>query len=100
MDTVTEAITKLPPLITYAEEEVMPDFVSSGYTVSVEDHVFVIQGVSAQQLLDSVNFDDEESVNWFHRTMRKSGMIDALRKAGANEGSTVRIGDMEFDFID
>ena len=100
MDAVTEAISKLPSLITYAEEEILPDYISEGFSVKVEDHVFVIEGTSAQQLVDSVNFDDEESVNWFHRTMRRSGMIDMLRKAGANEGSTVRIGDMEFDFID
>ena len=28
------------------------------------------------------------------------GVIDALRKAGAGEGSVVRIGDMEFDFVE
>ena len=51
-------------------------------------------------MLDSVNFDDEESLNWFHRTLRRAGIIDALRKAGAQEGSTVRIEDMEFDFVE
>ena len=100
LDVLTEEITKLPPPVMFTEEEMLPDFLTTGFQVYVEDHVFVVDGPSAQQLLDSVNFDDEESVNWFHRTMRKSGMIDALRKAGANEGSTVRIGDMEFDFID
>ena len=100
LDALTEEITKLPPPVMFTEEEMLPDFLTTGFQVYVEDHVFVVDGPSAQQLLDSVNFDDEESVNWFHRTMRKSGMIDALRKAGANEGSSVRIGDMEFDFID
>ena len=100
LDALTEEITKLPPPVMFTEEEMLPDFLTTGFQVYVEDHVFVVDGPSAQQLLDSVNFDDEESVNWFHRTMRKSGMIDALRKAWANEGSTVRIGDMEFDFID
>ncbi|MBO2518011.1 MAG: GTPase CgtA, partial [Clostridiales bacterium] len=100
LDALTEEITKLPPPVVFTEEEMLPDFLTTGFQVYVEDHVFVVDGPSARQLLDSVNFDDEESVNWFHRTMRKSGMIDALRKAGANEGSTVRIGDMEFDFID
>ena len=51
-------------------------------------------------LLDSVNFDDTESLNWFHRTLRRWGVIDALREAGAGEGSTVAIGEMEFDFIE
>ena len=27
-------------------------------------------------------------------------VVDALREAGAGEGATVRIGDMEFDFVE
>ena len=46
------------------------------------------------------NFNDEESLNWFHRTMRRAGIIDALRRMGANEGSTVRMENMEFDFVE
>ena len=59
-----------------------------------------MEGRGAEQLISSVNFDDEESVSWFHRIMRQSGIIDALRSAGAGEGSTVRMGGMEFDFIE
>ena len=44
-----------------------------------------------QHFIDSVNFEDEESLNWFHRT---------LRDKGAQEGSTIAIGDMEFDFVE
>ena len=53
-----------------------------------------------ERLIESVNFEDQESLNWFHKTLRRTGVIDALRDAGASEGSTVRICDMEFDFID
>ena len=52
------------------------------------------------RLIDSVNFDDQESLNWFHRTLRRLGVIDALRQAGAQEGSVVRIAEMEFDFVE
>ena len=43
---------------------------------------------------------NEESLNYFHRTLRRMGVIDALREAGAGEGSTVCIGEMEFDFVE
>ena len=52
------------------------------------------------RLIASVNFDNEESLNWFHRSLRRLGVIDALRAEGAKEGDSVVIGDMEFDFID
>jgi len=47
-----------------------------------------------------VNFDDEESMNWFHRQLRDRGIIDELRRKGAKEGAPVLLGDMEFDFVE
>ena len=86
--------------MTYAEMEL--DETASGreFTVSMDGAVFVVEGPAIEYILDSVNFSDEESMNWFHRTLRERGVIDALRGAGAGEGSTVRISDMEFDFIE
>ena len=34
------------------------------------------------------------------RTLRSRGVIDALRAAGAKEGDSVIIGEMEFDFVE
>ena len=62
--------------------------------------MFVVSGPGMDRLIESVNFDDQESLNWFHRTLRRIGVIDALREAGAGEGSSVRIADSEFDFIE
>ena len=52
------------------------------------------------RLIRSVNFENEDSLNYFHRMLRKWGVIDALREAGAHEGDAVVIGEMEFDFVD
>ena len=73
---------------------------NDAYEISVEQGTFVVSGPGMERLIDSVNFDDQESLNWFHRTLRRTGIIDALRDAGAKEGSTVRIAEMEFDFIE
>ena len=62
--------------------------------------MYVLSGLSLQHLVDSVNFGDEDSLNWFHRTLRRWGVIDMLREAGAGEGDTVRLGDMEFEFVE
>jgi GTP-binding protein len=51
-------------------------------------------------LIDAVNFEDYESLNWFHKTLKASGVIGRLRELGAQEGDSVRINDMEFDFIE
>ena len=69
-------------------------------SVDVENGVYVVSGRAMDYLIRSVNFGSEESMNYFHRTLRRWGVIDALREKGAQEGDTVVIGEMEFDFVE
>lgn len=101
LDKTGDMLEALPPIVHFEEEVSYDDSVKPGTFEVVRDGaVFEVVGSSMQRLIDSVNFDDEESMSWFHRTLRKWGVIDALRKAGAQEGDTVRIIDMEFDFVE
>ena len=101
LDAVSKKLETLPPLAPFAEEEVpLPTPDIGSFAVVQDGKVFEVAGPAMQRLIDSVNFEDDESLNWFHRTLRRWGVIDALRKAGAGEGSVVRIGDMEFDFVE
>lgn len=101
LDKTGDMLEALPPIVHFEEEVSYDDSVKPGTFEVVRDGaVFEVVGASMQRLIDSVNFDDEESMSWFHRTLRKWGVIDALRKAGAQEGDTVRIIDMEFDFVE
>ena len=70
------------------------------FTIEKDGGYYVVSGPTMEQLIDSVNFTDQESLNYFHRTLRSRGVIDALRAAGAKEGDSVVIGDMEFDFVE
>jgi len=101
LDETAKMLETLPPVLHYVEEagpEPEEDF--DEFNITVEDHVFVVTGRGMERLIDSVNFDDLESMNWFHRTLRRKGVIDRLRQAGASEGATVRIAEMEFDFVE
>ncbi len=101
MDCIADTLAGIPVPPPFAEEEVMPEILEgAGYEIQREGNTFIVTGPAVTQLIDSVNFDDEESLNWFHRTMRRAGIIDALRNAGAQEGSTVCMDEMEFDFVD
>ncbi len=101
LDALTELLVKLPPAEPVQEEPFLEEERIRGWEVSQEqDGSFVVSGHSMDSLLDAVNFDELESLRWFHRTLRASGVIDRLREMGAQEGDTVRIGEMEFDFID
>ena len=102
LDRGVQLLGELPPPRVFEADEaeeshVLPD---DGFTIRRENNTFYVEGAAMQRFVDSVNFDDEESLNWFHRTLRDRGIIQALRDKGAGEGSTVSIGDMEFDFIE
>jgi GTPase len=101
LDYTADRLEELPPVQHFTEEIDLDEDVKAGtFEVQKDGDVYEVIGTSMERLLDSVNFDDEESMNWFHRTLRRWGVIDALRNAGAKEGDTVRILDMEFDFVE
>ncbi len=101
LDETARMLEKLPPVLHYQEEEEPePDTAPESFEIVMDGPVFEVTGPGMERLIESVNFDDTESLNWFHRTLRRTGVIDALREKGAGEGSTVRIADMEFDFVE
>lgn len=101
LDETARMLDDLPPILHYQEEELEEDEGrEEDYQIVQEDGVFFVSGPWIERLIDSVNFEDQDSLNWFHRTLRRTGVIDALRQAGAEEGSTVSMNGMEFDFVE
>ena len=49
--------------------------------------------------LSMIDPDDYESLQYFERILRQTGIIDALINAGVHEGDTVSVYDVEFDFV-
>lgn len=66
----------------------------------LDDGSFIVEGGLVEELVRKVVLTDYESFNYFQRTLRLKGVISALKKAGAKEGDTVHIADMEFEFTD
>ena len=98
-----ELLQKLPPIVRYEPEApILPDADTvrdRSFTVSNHDGVYFVEGEWLLRILQSVNMDDYESLQYFQRVLQSSGIIDALVEAGVNEGDTVSIYDFEFDFI-
>ena len=104
LNRISELLSKLPPILRY-EPEPLPllkpeDGASHEVHVTETDGVFVVEGDWLPQFIQSVNFDDYESLQYFQRVLISSGVIDALRAAGVQEGDTVRMYDLEFDFME
>ncbi|MCL1792407.1 MAG: GTPase ObgE [Oscillospiraceae bacterium] len=104
IEKIVKIYPALPPLKIYESEtadmeyEEMRD--ARDIKINVEERVYSVEGGWLAGLVNSVNFDDRESVMYFQRVLNKSGIIEKLREAGASEGDTVDICGAEFDFVD
>ena len=104
MDYVAAALAKLPPVKRYEPEpKPVEDFTSKKkrtFHIRVCDGVYFVEDCEwLMDVMNTVDPDDYESLQYFERVLRSTGIIDALLKAGIREGDTVSVYDIEFDFI-
>jgi GTP-binding protein len=96
-------LSQLPPIRTYEAEEapVVQAEPSGDRTVRIENHdgVYFVEGEWLLRLLQTTNLEDTDSLQYFQRVLQSSGVIEALVQAGIQEGDTVSIYDLEFDFM-
>ena len=102
---VAAELQKLPPVKRYeAQPKPQEDYVkpkTRSFNVRVCDGVYIVE--NAPWLLDimnDINPEDYESLQYFERVLRASGIIDALKKSGISEGDTVSVYDVEFDYVE
>lgn len=57
-----------------------------------------MQGPRLEKLVAMTDFNNEAAVKRFQRIFRLQGHEDALKAAGAKNGDTVKIRDLEFTF--
>lgn len=104
LNAVMEQLSKLPPIKVYeAEPEILQpagSFGRSPVEITAQDGVYFVKADWLLKLLGTIDFDDMESLHYFEKVLEGSGVIDALRDAGIDEGDTVNIYDVEFDFVD
>ena len=71
------------------------------YTVeqSEEDPtVFIVEGPKIEKMLGYTNLDSEKGFAFFQKFLKDGGILDELEKAGIEEGNTVRMYGLEFDY--
>ena len=70
------------------------------YTITKEDDVFVVDGPAVQRIMRRVNLEDNESMYYFQKCLEELGVNERLKKAGVQEGDTVRVVDWELEWYD
>jgi len=86
-----------------AEEGVVFRFEANddmAFTIARDNEVYVIESEGIERLMRRTQFNSYEAVMRFGRILRGLGIDEALRKRGAKNGDTIRIGKFEFDFFE
>ena len=79
--------------IEYAGDRNLP------YTVEKnEDGAFVVEGPRIEKMLGYTNLDSEKGFQFFQKFLKENGILDDLEAAGIQEGDTVRMYGLAFDY--
>ena len=100
IERVYERLQSLPPILTYEAEQVEAEEIVGRETViRREGGKFVVEGQWIFNLMNQVNFDDYESLNYFQRVLQNGGVFEQLEAAGCQDGDTVSMYEFEFDYV-
>ena len=100
--TMHDELAKLPKGEPIAIEEY--DF-DKRDTISVnidvlEDGTYYVYGGLIDEILRGIVFENSESMAYFQKRLKNEGIIDMLKEKGATEGSSIKVGNFEFDFYE
>lgn len=70
------------------------------FQIHRDGRAFIVTSDDLEKLVKMTNFSQYDAVVRFQRILKQQGVDQALRKKGAIEGDIIRIGEMEFDFVE
>ena len=102
---VRELLDTLPAEDVIFEPEYFPDEVlieeNLPYTVTKsaeEENTYIVEGPKIEKMLGYTNLDSEKGFAFFQKFLKDTGILDELEAAGIQEGDTVRMYGLQFDY--
>ncbi|MEK5166093.1 GTPase ObgE [Paenibacillus sp. FSL R5-0527] len=71
-----------------------------GFTIRRENETFIVESVKIERMMKRMQLNSHDAILKLARTLRHMGVDEELRKRGAKDGTPVRIGDFEFEFVE
>ena len=68
------------------------------YTVEKEDDVFVVEGPKIEKMLGYTNLDSEKGFAFFQKFLKETGILEQLENVGVQEGDTIRMYGLQFEY--
>lgn len=102
---VRELLDTLPQETLTFEQEFFPEEMYVGenlpFTVeksAEEPHTFLVEGPRIEKMLGYTNLESEKGFLFFQKFLKDTGILEALEEAGIEEGDTVRMYGLAFDY--
>ena len=98
---VRKLLDEMDDAPTVFEREFFPENVrfEEPYTVEKdEDGVYVVEGPRIERMLGYTNLESEKGFDFFQKFMKENGILDQLEALGIQEGDTVRMYNLQFDY--
>lgn len=76
------------------------DFADEPYTVEYDEkeNMYVVEDPRIERMLGYTNLDSEKGFQFFQKFLKTSGILEELERLGIEEGDTVRMYDLQFDY--
>ncbi|MBE5967223.1 MAG: GTPase ObgE [Lachnospiraceae bacterium] len=99
---VKEMLDHLDQTPVVFEREFFPEDMANSnepYTVwKEEEHLFVVEGPRIERMLGYTNLDSEKGFEFFQKFLKENGILEELEALGIEEGDTVRMYGLQFDY--
>ena len=103
MNAVWNKLSELPPIKEYEAEEIPVEAIienSGGFKITEEDEgYFLVEADWFPKVLKGIDVEDYEALQYMQRVLEKSGVFEALKERGIQEGDIVSLYDIEFEYI-
>lgn len=101
---VAAKLAELPAIKVYEPEAAPePELIPGNkrtFKVREEQGVYFVEDAPwLLKIMETIDPDDYESLQYFERVLQQTGIIDQLKMLGVQDGDTVSIYDFEFDFV-
>jgi GTPase len=63
-----------------------------------EEHLFAVEGPRIERMLGYTNLDSEKGFEFFQNFLKTNGILEKLEELGIEEGDTVRMYGLQFDY--
>ncbi len=99
---VSEKLQKIGTETVVFEQEFFPEdeliYEELPYTVEKVDDMYVVEGPKIEKMLGYTNLDSEKGFAFFQRFLKDTGILEKLEAAGIEEGDTVKMYGLQFDY--